>query len=98
MQSIHIASNEKVKLAFPVDAFTLVVELTGDNVNSATTMTLINPSGTAIQPLHESGDPKIPVLVDLSASHTALLLFQTPKKVTGVCRSHCRPIPSSMVI
>lgn len=77
MQSIHITSNEKVKLAFPIDSFTfgsLVVELTGENVNTATAMTLINPSGTAIQPLQESGDPKIPVLVNLSASHTALIV------------------------
>lgn len=76
MQSIHITSTEKFKVSFPIDAFTfgsLVVELTGDNANMAT-MTLTNPSGQIIQPLLGSGDPKLPVLVNLAANHTTLIV------------------------
>jgi hypothetical protein len=76
MQSVHILPNEKLKISFPIDGYTfgsLVVELTGDNANT-TTMTLTNPSGQVIQPLQGSGDPKLPVLVNLTASHTALIV------------------------
>ena len=75
MQSVHIVPSEKFKISFPIDAFTfgsLVVELTGDNANAAT-MTLTNPSGQVIQPSQGSGDQKLPVLVNLSANHTALI-------------------------
>lgn len=76
MQSVHILPNEKLKISFPIDGYTfgsLVVELTGDNTNT-TTMTLTNPSGQVIQPSQGSGDPKLPVLVNLTANHTALIV------------------------
>ncbi|MBL7672162.1 MAG: hypothetical protein JNM39_16900 [Bdellovibrionaceae bacterium] len=76
MQSVHIVPNEKLKISFPIDAYTFgnfVIELTGDNTNT-TAMILTSPSGQVIQPAQGSGDPKLPVWVELASNHIAFIV------------------------